>query len=86
MTKVCLLGACRLGLAAAFSLSIAWRRIVIMKSFVAALLAFSAIVLTPIALSARAEAGWGHRHYGYHHRGETCWRTNRHTGAHFRIC
>jgi hypothetical protein len=30
-------------------------------------------------------------HYGYHHRarhprGETCWRTNRHTGAHFRIC
>lgn len=32
-----------------------------------------------------------HRHsYGFRHhssrRGETCWRTNRHTGAHFRIC
>jgi len=57
-----------------------------MKSLIAGLFAISAIVMTPIAFSSSAEAGWGHRHYGHHHRGETCWRTNRHTGAHFRIC
>ncbi|MBV8319381.1 MAG: hypothetical protein JO049_01750 [Hyphomicrobiales bacterium] len=33
-----------------------------------------------------AEAGWNYRYYGHYHRGETCWRTNRYTGAHFRIC
>jgi hypothetical protein len=57
-----------------------------MKKLIAALFAFSAVVLPPIAFASTAEAGWGHRHYGHHHRGETCWRTNRHTGAHFRIC
>jgi hypothetical protein len=45
-----------------------------------------------LALISASEAlAWGHRsHYGhsYHsqHRGETCWRTNRSTGQHFRIC
>lgn len=57
-----------------------------MKILIAALLAFSGVALMPIAFASTAEAGWGHRHYGHHHRGETCWRTNRHTGAHFRIC
>jgi hypothetical protein len=86
LTKVCLPDLSLWLGCVALSLSIAWRRIVIMKSFVAALMAFSAIGVTPLALSTSAEAGWGHRHYGHHHRGETCWRTNRHTGAHFRIC
>jgi hypothetical protein len=57
-----------------------------MKTLIAGLFAISTIVSTAILFSTPTEAGWGHRHYGHHHRGETCWRTNRHTGAHFRIC
>lgn len=58
-----------------------------MKIFLASLLTCCVITLTPVAFSTIAEAGWGHRHQRSHHqRGETCWRTNRHTGAHFRIC
>jgi hypothetical protein len=45
-----------------------------------------------LALISASEAlAWGQRsHYGHsyhiHHRGETCWRANRSTGQHFRIC
>lgn len=46
----------------------------------------------PVLASSAQARGWGHhsyRHHSYHrrsNRGETCWRTNRMTGAHFRIC
>jgi hypothetical protein len=52
-------------------------------TFTGALIALSipAISIT----TATQAAAWGH-HHGGHHRGETCWRTNRHTGQHFRVC
>jgi hypothetical protein len=53
------------------------------------IIAFASIGVGSILFATDASA-WGHRgHGGYHshgHRGETCWRTNRHTGQHFRIC
>jgi hypothetical protein len=53
------------------------------------IIAFGSIGVGSI-LSATEASAWGHHSYGgYHshgHRGETCWRTNRHTGQHFRIC
>lgn len=57
-----------------------------MRVFIAGLFLSTTILAIPVAFSSTAEAGWRHRYYGHHHRGETCWRTNRHTGAHFRIC
>lgn len=57
----------------------------------ALVLATAVVPILPLSLvSADQALAWGRRsHYGhsYHgHRGETCWRTNRHTGQHFRIC
>lgn len=58
--------------------------------FFALLMALSVPTLT-IATSSEAGA-WGHKsshrygHRSHSRRGETCWRTNRHTGARFRVC
>jgi hypothetical protein len=61
-----------------------------MKITSVALALFIAISVPIVSvISATDAAAWGRRgHHGYYkkHRGETCWRTNRRTGAHFRIC
>ena len=56
-----------------------------MKIILSALFVVSSLLI----VSAPANAWVHHQHawrHGHHARGETCWRTNRHTGAHFRIC
>ena len=55
------------------------------------LLLMSLLMSSFLLTSTSAEARWHHRgHHAHkhykHHRGETCWRTNRSTGQHFRIC
>ena len=64
-------------------------------------LAIAIALSAPVAslVTASDAAAWGrhshyshsrqhhhHRSYSHKYRGETCWRTNRHTGARFRIC
>lgn len=48
------------------------------------------IAAWPLESSARGRHGYSSHRSGHHashrSRGESCWRTNRHTHAHFRIC
>lgn len=60
-----------------------------MKKLISLALAAALIALSVPAISimsAIEASAWGRRHAGGHQRGETCWRTNRHTGQHFRVC
>jgi type II secretory pathway component PulJ len=59
-----------------------------MRLLLAVVIALSSMTALQIVTIQSADAAW-RKHYrssSHNHRGETCWRTNRATGAHFRIC
>ncbi len=54
---------------------------------IAALLIATAMTASPtVAFAKKNSHGYSKAHAAKKARGETCWRTNRHTGQRFRIC
>jgi hypothetical protein len=66
------------------------RELIAVLTAIALSVLLTASALTISVLSATSAGAWGHRgHHSYKshsRRGETCWRTNRSTGQHFRSC